>query len=87
MPISGLLITLNADESLAAEALAAVSGREEFTPGLRHGRWLPVVMEARDDAQSRELHDGLQALAGVDFVDVVYVDFDMNQTSPSEISR
>ena len=77
MPISGLVITLNSEESLAAPAIAAVAARTEFVVGDRNGRWLPVAMEARDDAQSRELHDWLQALDGVDFVDVASVNFEV----------
>ena len=78
MPISGLVITLNPEESLAATAMAAVATRREFVVGERNGRWLPVAMEARDDAQSRELHDWLQSLDGVDFVDVASVNFEVS---------
>jgi hypothetical protein len=76
MPISGLILTLNADAELAEQSVATVSARAEFMPGERNARWLPVAMEARDDAESRDLHDWLNALPGVDFVDVVYVNFD-----------
>jgi hypothetical protein len=83
MPISGLILTLNADAELAAQAVATVSTRPEFTPGERKARWLPVAMEARDDAASRDLHDWLNALPGVDFVDVVYVNFDEDEATAS----
>ena len=52
-------------------------------PGERNARWLPVAMEARDDAESRDLHDWLNALPGVDFVDVVYVNFDEDEATAS----
>jgi hypothetical protein len=78
MPISGLVITLNREASLAERAIEAVAARREFTIGERNGRWLPVVMEARDDAHSRELHDWLQSLDGVDFVDVASVNFEVS---------
>jgi hypothetical protein len=81
MPISGLIITLNADAELAAQAVASVSTRPEFMPGERNTRWLPVAMEARDDAESRDLHDWLNALPGVDFVDVAYVNFDEDEVA------
>lgn len=83
MPISGLILTLNADTELAAQAVASVSERPEFMPGERNARWLPVAMEARDDAESRDLHDWLNALPGVDFVDVVYVNFDEDEATAS----
>lgn len=83
MPISGLILTLNADAELAAQAVATLSVRPEFMPGERNARWLPVAMEARDDAESRDLHDWLNALPGVDFVDVVYVNFDEDEATAS----
>jgi hypothetical protein len=76
MITSGLVITLSADAALAAQAIAHVGARPEFTPGERNDRWLPAAMEARDDSTSRELHDWLHALPGVDYVDVVYVNFE-----------
>jgi len=76
MITSGLVLTLTSDATLAAEAIAKVSARDEFTPGDRNDRWLPIAMEARDDAASRDLHDWLHALPGVEFVDVVYVNFE-----------
>jgi len=83
MPISGLILTLSSDAELAAQAIATVSMRAEFMPGERNACWLPVAMEARDDAESRDLHDWLNALPGVDFVDVVYVNFDEDEATAS----
>ena len=83
MIISGLILSLSADEALTAQAVASVSTRTEFMPGERNARWLPVAMEARDDAASRDLHDWLNALPGVDFVDVVYVNFDEDEATAS----
>lgn len=87
MPISGLILTLNGDAELAAQAVASLRTRPEFMPGERNARWLPVAMEARDDAASRDLHDWLNALPGVDFVDVVYVNFDADEATASLTSR
>lgn len=80
MITSGLVITLSAEAALATQAIAEVSARPEFTPGERNDRWMPVAMEARDDAQSRALHDWLHARPGVDYVDVVFVNFDSDET-------
>ncbi len=82
MITSGLVVTLSADATLAEQTIANVSARAEFTPGERKDRWLPVAMEARDDAESRDLHDWLQALPGVEYVDVVSVNFDVEEPSP-----
>ena len=76
MITSGLVLTLSANATLAAEAIANVKARPEFTPGEHNDRWLPLAMEARDDDASRELHDWLHALPGVDYVDVVSVSFE-----------
>ncbi|HXG48898.1 MAG TPA: hypothetical protein VNO52_14845 [Methylomirabilota bacterium] len=84
MITSGLVITLSADANLATRAVAKISARVEFTPGERNGRWLPVAMEARDDVESRGLHDWLTALPGVEFVDVVYVNFADLERGPAE---
>ncbi|MCI0537787.1 MAG: hypothetical protein L0Z50_21445 [Verrucomicrobiales bacterium] len=84
MTTSGLVITLSSDAQLAAQAVATLSARTEFTSGACLGRWLPVAAEARDDAESRRLHDWLQALPGVEFVDVVYVNFDLDTVSPGQ---
>jgi len=75
MITSGLVITLSLDANLAAQAIAALGARSEFTPGVRNDHWLPVAMEAHDDEHSREAHDWLYTLPGVEFVDVVYVNF------------
>ena len=83
MPISGLVITLSPVAELAAQAIATLGARPEFTPAERNDRWLPVAMEARDDAASRDLHDWLCTLPGVEFVDVVYVNFDEDNRSHS----
>ena len=84
MITSGLVITLSADAALAAHAIASVSARPEFTLGGRNDRWLPVAMEAHDDAASRDLHDWLHALPGVDYVDVVSVNFEEPDLIPAD---
>jgi hypothetical protein len=76
MITSGLVITLSAEANLAAQAIAQVGARPEFTPGERTDRWLPVAMESGDDAESRDLHDWLGTLPGVEYVDVVSVNFE-----------
>lgn len=84
MITSGLVLTLNAEAALAEQAVASLRTRPEFTVGERNDRWLPVALEAADDAASRAAHDWLNSLPGVDFVDVVAVNFEgeENETPP-----
>ena len=76
MLTSGLVITLSSNPANAAEAMTALRERPEFTLGDRNNRWLPLVMETAGEAESRELHEWVQKLPGVEFVDVAYVNFD-----------
>ena len=76
MLTSGLVVTLSSNPAKAAEAMTALQRRPEFTFGERNDRWLPLVMETSGDTESRELHDWVKALPGVEFVDVAYVNFD-----------
>jgi hypothetical protein len=75
MITSGLVLTLSADAGLAEQALATLRARPEFTLGrsataLAARGWRPGC-----DAASRDLHDWLNALPGVDFVDVCAGEF------------
>jgi len=81
MLTSGLVITLSSDAQRADEAQAAMGARPEFTLGERNQRWLPVVFEAVDVAASHDLHAWLNALPGVEFVDVVQVNFEEDETA------
>ena len=76
MIISGILLTLSDNARLAESVLATLRARPEFTLAKCAQRWLPVVVEVPDVAASRDLHDWLNALPGVDFVDVVQVNFE-----------
>lgn len=79
MITSGLVITLRSDPGLAAQVMATLAAHHEFMLGEPNDRWLPVVMEALDDATSRDLHDWLHALPGVEYVDVVSVNFEESE--------
>ena len=76
MIISGLLLTLSEDAPLADRAEAALRARPEFTLAERSQRWLPVAIEVENVRASRDLHDWLNTLPGVEFVDVVQVNFE-----------
>ena len=77
MLTSGLIITLQPEPATQAAAVARLRTRPELTLGELTDRWLPAALEARDDAESREVHDWLMALPGVAFVDVVSVNFEV----------
>jgi len=76
MLTAGLLLSLHDDIAAIAAVTHELHAHPSFQPGETEGRWLPVAMEAADDAESRELHDWVSALPGVAFVDVVHVNFD-----------
>lgn len=82
MPVSGLLITLTADERLAAEVVQRLQPRGEILLGERQQRWLPVAVDGRDETHSRELHDWISRLPGVAFVDVISVHFEEAVDAP-----
>ena len=75
MITSGIVITLNADAALARQAQATLQARPELTLGKLNSRWLPIALEAADVGASRDFHDWLNTVPGVDFVDVVEVNF------------
>ncbi len=80
MLTAGLLLSLNQNAPIA-ELTFRLAEHPAFSPGSKQGMWLPVVMEASDDAESRELHDWIAAQPGVAFVDVVHVNFDETPTA------
>jgi hypothetical protein len=84
MIISGLLLTLSEDARLAEGALSTLRARPEFTLAERSQRWLPVVVEVENVRASRDLHDWLNSLPGVDFVDVVQVNFEEEAAAEAE---
>ena len=75
MPVSGLVITMQ--DGADTDALCRrIAQSEELALGERHDRYLPVALDARDDAHSREVHDWLMTQPGVAYVDVVAVNFE-----------
>jgi hypothetical protein len=76
MMTSGLVLTLSADPGLARQAQDALRSRGELTLGAAERRWLPVAVEVSDARAGRELHEWLATLPGIEFVDVVQVNFE-----------
>jgi hypothetical protein len=75
MITSGLVITLSADPRLAGAAEHSLRLHPGIVLGQPQHRWLPLVAQTDDVHASRDLHDWLGNLPGVEFVDVVHVSF------------
>ena len=85
MPVNGLLLTLSADPALADAARATISTRPEATQGEMQERWQPLAVDTADVKAAHDFHEWLEALPGVEQVDVIYVGFDepsSNKISP-----
>jgi hypothetical protein len=76
MPISSLVLTLDASPELRALALSEFARDPRITVGPPlEERWLPVVTETASLAEGEALAESLREQPGVSFVDVVMVDF------------
>lgn len=74
--ISGLVVHLDLDETLAGEAIAAINAQPAFEAGVQQAARLPIVLECASAGESHELTDWLIGLPGVTHVDVAFVDFE-----------
>lgn len=84
MPITGLLLTLSDEPNLQQEVFTHLQRRAELQTGPLVGRWLPVALATDSDAQCRELHDWMLSVSGVEYVDVVCVNFEEMHDPPLE---
>ena len=73
--VSGLVVTLHDDPVARADAMARIAAHPAISVATPKDRWLPIAVDARDQRESRDIHDWLLALEGVAFVDVVSVSF------------
>jgi hypothetical protein len=76
MPVNGLLATLATDSLQADSVRALVAMRPEVTLGPARGRWQPLAVDTPDVKSAHDFHEWLEALPGVEQVDVIYVGFD-----------
>lgn len=83
MPVNGLMLTLAADKCSVASVLKAIQTRPEVELGELQDRWLPLVVDARDERGSRDVHAWLEKLPGVESVDVILVGLDHETSSIS----
>ncbi len=82
MPINGLLLKLSPDSEIADAALARICQRPEASLGEVQDRWQPIAVDTPDVRAAHDFHEWLEALPGVEQVDVIYVGFD--ETLPNE---
>ncbi len=82
MPINGLLLKLSPDPAIADAALTLISERPEASLGDTQDRWQPIAVDTPDVRAAHDFHEWLEALPGVEQVDVIYVGFD--ETLPTE---
>lgn len=76
MPISSLVLTLDASPQARAFVLSELAKDARVTVGTPlEERWLPVVTETESLCAGEALAESLKELPGVSFVDVVMVDF------------
>ena len=76
MPISSLVLTLDAAPEVRAIVLSEIARDSRVTVGApREERWVPVVTETASLSEGEALVEVLRELPGVSFVDVVMVDF------------
>jgi hypothetical protein len=82
MPVNGLIVTLSPDSLLANAALTRISTRSEVSLGVTQDRWQPLAVDTPDVKAAHDFHEWLEALPGVERVDVIYVGFD--EPTPTE---
>jgi hypothetical protein len=83
MPISGVVFNLKPGPEGEA-ALVALKARPELTLGDRLGNQLAAAMDTQDVPAARDLHDWINAQPGIDYVDVVRVNFELDRPDPCQ---
>lgn len=75
MPVSSLVLHLNPQAELRARALEEVAAHPAFLLGEPLERLLPAALETADEQENKACWRWLNALPGVDFVEVLSVVF------------
>ena len=76
MPVSGLVVTLDADPNRARGAVTQILNHSAFDVGERCGHRLPVVLETPDRQDDKQCWQWLNDLSGVVHVDAAFIHFD-----------
>lgn len=75
MIVSGWVVTLKNDGNSLERAQNALGADPRMTCGPMQGLRLPVVAETASLAEGESLCESLRTMEGVEFVDVVSIDF------------
>ena len=61
---------------MAEKARARISAKAGASLGIPQDRWQPLAVDTPDVRAAHDFHEWLEALPGVEHVDVIYVGFD-----------
>ncbi len=78
--LSSLVITLCDDTELATETTQTIAAHEAITAENAAGAYLPVAIESAD---ARQIHQWLESLPGVLYVDVVFCSTEISNEEPT----
>jgi hypothetical protein len=67
--LSSLVITLSQDQETATSALKSIQGHAAISTETLIEHYLPITIEATD---ARPIHEWIESLPGVDYIDVVF---------------
>ncbi len=73
MPISGLVLTLNREESNQDEALSMIKQSDQIMLGPISGQKVPAVLDTPNKDENKKSLRWLESLPGIHHIDVVYV--------------
>lgn len=73
MPVSGLVVSLSDEPQTRADALAVIGQEARIAMGVLEVNRLAIVLDTASTEEDCRLWDWLNSLAGVSFVDVVFV--------------
>ncbi len=87
MPVSGLVLTISSDARVRESLLGALRARPEVSLGRCEARRLAVATDTTDEESDRALWRWLEAQAGVEHIDLVFVHFDDREVATHERRR
>lgn len=82
--LSSLVVTLADDEKLAASTIQTIAAHEAITVEKPIGDYLPVAIEGAD---ARPIHQWMESLPGVRYVDVVFCSTETVSEEPQPTHR
>ena len=86
MPISGIVISFDCSDVKRDTALEMINLDSRVELGEIDGRKVPGVLETMNQREDRDMLRWLNDLDGVNFVDVVFVNFEEMEGTVNELS-